>query len=61
MIINFIGVEARKAGTTWIFNQLKKHPQIFMPSQKELSYFSSKILKEKFSIDWYFEQFSKKN
>lgn len=59
--IDFIGVGARKAGTTWIYKQLKKHPQIFIPSSKELSYFSSKIYREEFPIDWYFDQFKKKN
>ena len=59
--IDFIGVGARKAGTTWIYKQLKKHPQIFTPSSKELSYFSSKIYREEFPIDWYFDQFKKKN
>lgn len=31
MKIDFIGIGAQKAGTTWLATQLKRHPQIYMP------------------------------
>jgi hypothetical protein len=37
---NFIIVGAPKCGTTAIFNYLKQHPQIYMPSCKEPHFFS---------------------
>ena len=36
---NFICIGAQKAGTTWLYKQLKSHPDIWMPPQKELHYF----------------------
>lgn len=35
----FLGIGAHKAGTTWLYVQLKKHPEIWMPPIKELHYF----------------------
>ena len=42
MIINdlFLGVGAMKAGTTWITNHLKTHPDIYFTYEKELGYFA---------------------
>lgn len=39
MYPNFIGIGAQKAGTTWLFNILKQHPQIWMHPIKELHFF----------------------
>ncbi len=36
---NFIGIGAMRSGTTWLTNQLRNHPQIWMPPIKELHYF----------------------
>lgn len=38
--INFIGIGAQKAGTTWLFYQLKQLPDFSFPVLKELHYFS---------------------
>jgi hypothetical protein len=35
----FLGIGAQKAGTTTLFHQLKRHPRIFLPEQKELHFF----------------------
>lgn len=35
----FIGVGATKSGTTWTFEQLRKHPQILTSRQKETHFF----------------------
>jgi hypothetical protein len=37
---DFICVGAQKAGTTWLFDQVKSHPDAWMPPIKELRYFS---------------------
>ncbi len=38
--VQFLVIGAQKAGTTSLFRYLSAHPQIFMPGQKELAYFS---------------------
>lgn len=52
--INFLGLGAHKGGTSWIHACLYDHPQIFMPPDKELHYFSSNYLK---GDNWYKKQF----
>lgn len=36
---SFIGIGTGKAGTTWLWGMLRQHPEIFLPSEKELHYF----------------------
>ncbi|MDZ7753987.1 MAG: sulfotransferase [Gammaproteobacteria bacterium] len=38
-IVNFLGIGAPKAGTTWLWKQLNSHPQIWLPPRKEIHYF----------------------
>jgi hypothetical protein len=40
---DFIGIGAQKAGTTWLSRNLQLHPQIWMPTVKEIHYFDEKI------------------
>jgi hypothetical protein len=40
---DFIGIGAQKAGTTWLSRNLQEHPQIWMPSLKEIHYFDEKL------------------
>lgn len=40
MLPNFLIIGAQKAGTTWLYDVLRRHPDIFLPDTKELSYFS---------------------
>lgn len=35
----FLGIGAQKAGTTWLYKFLKRHPDVWMPTVKELHYF----------------------
>lgn len=35
----FLGVGAPRSGTTWLYKNLKSHPQIWLPPLKELHYF----------------------
>ncbi len=37
--IDFVGIGAVKAGSTWLADMLRQHPQIFLPQRKELHYF----------------------
>lgn len=36
----FLCIGAQKAGTTWLHEQIRTHPEIWMPPIKELQYFS---------------------
>ncbi len=36
---HFLGIGAQKAGTTWLWEQLKRHPDVWMPPRKEMHYF----------------------
>ena len=36
---DFIGIGPPKTGTTWIYENLRKHPQVAMPPDKEIRYF----------------------
>ncbi len=49
---SFIGIGAQKAGTTWIYEQLREHPEIFMSAKKELNFFYSDK-----PVGWYQAQF----
>ena len=40
---DFICIGAPKAGTTWLYSQFKKHPDIWVPIVKELRYFDRKF------------------
>ena len=43
MYPDFIGIGAQKAGTTWLYRNLRAHPEIWMPKEKEIHYFDEKI------------------
>jgi hypothetical protein len=59
MLPNFIGIGAPKAGTTWVFEALNKHPQIYMPPAKELHFFADYNIGT--SIEEYTSYFEKVN
>jgi hypothetical protein len=37
-MLDFLGIGAQKCGTTWIFSQLEKHPQLRFPAGKEIHF-----------------------
>ncbi|MAE22140.1 MAG: hypothetical protein CMK92_06885 [Pseudomonas sp.] len=39
----FLSVGAMKAGTTWLYEQLKDHPEIYFTPEKEIHYFANKV------------------
>jgi hypothetical protein len=40
-MLDFLGIGAQKCGTTWIFSQLEKHPQIRFPAGKEVHFWDA--------------------
>ena len=42
MFPNFLCIGAQKAGTTWLHQNLKKHPDLWLPPVKEIHYFDEK-------------------
>ncbi len=47
---NFILVGFQRTGTTWLYEVLKTHPDVFLPYVKELHFFDRNFDK---GIDWY--------
>ena len=44
---NFLGIGFPRAGTTYLWSVLRQHPQIFLPAEKELNFFTNLLsLKE---------------
>lgn len=37
---DFLGIGAMKAGTTWLYENLRYHPEIYLPEKKETYFFS---------------------
>lgn len=40
---DFLGIGTMKSGTTWLYENLKHHPEIYLPEEKETYYFSFKF------------------
>lgn len=40
---DFLGIGAPQGGTTWLYENLRHHPEIFLSEKKELRYFSIKF------------------
>ncbi len=49
-MLNFLGIGAQKAGTTWLYANLAKHPEISFPAGKELHFWD---MNKQNGIDWY--------
>ncbi len=48
---SFVGIGSPRAGTTWLYNLLSSHPDVFMPQlRKEINFFNLNYEK---GIDWY--------
>ncbi len=54
VIPNFLGIGAKKSGTTWVAEVLRVHPDIFVAHGKELHYFTANFHK---GLDWYLSNF----
>lgn len=54
----FLIIGAQKCGTTWLHQHLRKHPDIFMPAEKELEFFSYQGQLDDPGFAHYLEHFS---
>ena len=54
--LDFICIGATKAATTTLFDLIKDHPQIYIPSDKELPFFSDDSIYKK-GWNWYMKSF----
>ncbi len=51
---SFLGIGAQKAGTTWLWENIRIHPDLFVPRRKELHFLD---LHWDRGHDWYFQHF----
>lgn len=54
-MLQFLGIGAQKAGTTWLYFNLKKHPSVFLTEEKELHFWDRHRDR---GLDWYRDQFA---
>jgi hypothetical protein len=54
-MLDFLGIGAQKAGTSWLFRWLGAHPRISFPAGKEVHFWDKKRDR---GIDWYRDLFS---
>jgi hypothetical protein len=47
---DFIGIGTIKSGTTWLWQCLREHPELYLPRMKELEYFNSQYER---GVEWY--------
>jgi hypothetical protein len=50
--LDFVGIGAARAGTTWLARCLDEHPDIFIPSRKELKFFHKAHLYDRHGPAW---------
>lgn len=56
MLPNFLIIGAEKSGTTWLYEKLRRHPEVYMPDVKELYFFSRDGRFGK-TLEWYEKHF----
>ncbi len=49
-MLDFLGIGAQKAGTTWLYEMLRLHPDISFPAGKEIHFWDQRYAR---GIDWY--------
>lgn len=49
-MLHFLGIGAQKAGTTWLYQLLSKHPQVRFPANKEVHFWDRRDLD---ALPWY--------
>lgn len=52
---NFIGIGPQRSGSTWLYQQLRNHPEVYMSDRKEINFFDKNYHK---GVDWYKKFFS---
>jgi hypothetical protein len=54
-MLDFLGIGAQKSGTTWVYENLKRHPEVIFPSGiKEMHFWDLHFDK---GLPWYLSQF----
>jgi hypothetical protein len=53
---DFLVISPAKTGSTWLADNLRRHPDLFVPAIKEVKYFSSWF--KWFDLDWYLHHFA---
>jgi len=56
MLPNFLIIGAEKGGTTWLYEKLRRHPEVYMPGVKELYFFNNDGGEGK-TREWYEKHF----
>jgi len=54
----FLGIGAERSATTWMFQCLMEHPEVFVPEEKELHFFSTHYDE---GLAWYLDWFRNSN
>lgn len=55
-MLDFLGIGAQKAGTTWLYAQLSRHPEVRFPAGKEVHFWD---LYQGQGLDWYRSLFAR--
>ena len=50
---DFLCIGTQRSGTTWLFENIRQHPQIYLPYKKELNFFSEINGNYAKGIEWY--------
>ena len=50
MLPSFIGIGAQRCGTTWLYESLAAHPEVYVSRPKELYFFTKNYMR---GLDWY--------
>ena len=53
--INFLVLGGQRCGSTWLYEALKEHPQIYLPSAKQTHFFDESYHN---GIEWYLRHFT---
>ena len=48
----FVCIGAQKGGTTWLYENLNSHPEVWMPPIKEIHYFNRLCVNEALLGNW---------
>ena len=51
---DFLGIGAQKSGTTWLYENLRQHPDLYLTREKEIEYFDHHFHR---SLNFYSEKF----
>lgn len=56
LLPNFLVISPPKTGSTWLADNLRRHPALFVPPLKELKFFS--CFSSWLGLEWYLDQFA---